>query len=107
MDIFRKCVYKSPAQMCIIQTSLDSGDPIVSEISICVDVTLISFQKCFRIFSARSRLVLEISNRAFRIFQATVNPHIRIGSILSSGLFQYLHMGFVDMQIMLFQQFLI
>ena len=45
MNIFRKCVYKSLAQMYITQTSLDSGDPVVSGIVIYVDVTLISFQQ--------------------------------------------------------------
>ena len=107
MDIFRKCIYKSPAQMCITQASLDSGDPVVSGIGICVDITLISFQKCFRVFPAPPRLVLEIPDRVFLIFDAAVDPHIRIGSILSSGFFQYLHTGFVDMQIMLLQQLLL
>ena len=60
MDILRERIYKSPAQMCIAQAPLYFGKPIVSGISICVDVTIISFQECFRIFSSPSWLVLKI-----------------------------------------------
>ena len=106
MDILRERIYKSPAQMGIAQASFYSGKPIVSGISICMDITLISFQECFRIFSSPSRLVLKIPDRIFRPLHAAVNPHIRIGSILPPRFFQYLYMSFIDMQISLIQKFL-
>lgn len=66
MDILRERIYKSPAQMRIAQAAFYSGKPIVSGISICMDITFISLQECFRIFSAPSRLVLKIPDRIFR-----------------------------------------
>ena len=66
MDILRERIYKSPAQMGIAQASFYSGKPIVSGISICMDITFISLQECFRIFSTPSRLVLKIPDRIFR-----------------------------------------
>jgi hypothetical protein len=54
MDILRERIYKSPAQMGIAQASFYSGKPIVSGISICMDITLISFQECFGPMSRKS-----------------------------------------------------
>ena len=92
--------------MCVAQASFHSLYPIVSGVRICVYISVISFQKCFRIFSAPARLVFEITDRICGIFDAAVNPHVRIRWVLSARFLQHLYMGFIDVQVTLLQQFL-
>lgn len=107
MDVLGKCIYKCTAQMCVTQTSLHSLYPVVPGVRICVDVPAIPLQECFRIFSASARLVFEIADWICSIFDAAVNPHIRIRCILSSWFFEHLYMGFIDMQVILLQKLLL
>ena len=107
MDILRKRIHKGPAQMGITQTSFYTQNPIVSGISIGMDAAVTALQKCFRIFSTPSRLILEIPDGSLCIFDAAVNPHVRIRCIFSPRFFQHLYVGLIDMQVILFQQFLL
>lgn len=97
----------SLSQMGITQTSFYARNSVVSAVGIRMDVAVIAFQGGLRIFPAPSRLILEITDVGFRLFDAAVNPHEGIRWILSSRFFQHLYMGLSDMQVFLVQQFLL
>ena len=99
-----RCIYKGAAYMGITQTSFYAQNSVVSAAGIRMDVSFIVFQECLRMFSTPSRLILEIADVGFRLFDDAANPHVGIRYILSSRFFQHLYMDLIDMQAFRFQQ---